>query len=144
MRERVLRSVDLWITGWVKSRAFLLRRCARFPSPSERRARNHTRTHKFKPLSRYKSLRSLGYISHICRPRPRAVSLPWRQIVPEKCRRQTGTAQGKNHTVWVVRFEKGCVQCFPRVPQAIGLYCSCLSEGNFLKTFYKTFSQPVL
>ena len=40
----------------------------------------------------------------------------------------------------------GCVQgfkkCFPRVPQAVGLYCSCCaaqaSRGNFQKTLSKT------
>ena len=32
--RHLLRSVDLWIKGCVKSRAFLLRRCACFPSPS--------------------------------------------------------------------------------------------------------------
>ena len=34
-------------------------------------------------------------------------------------------------------------KCFLRVPQAVGLYCSChaalSSKGNFQKTYYKTF-----
>ena len=38
---------------------------------------------------------------------------------------------------------KGFVHFFLRVPQAVGLYCSChaaqASKGNFYKTFYKTF-----
>ena len=37
----------------------------------------------------------------------------------------------------------GCVICFLRIPQAIGLYCSChaalSSKGNYQKTYYKTF-----
>ena len=37
----ILRSVDLWIKGSVKSRAFLLRRDASSPPPSERRATIH-------------------------------------------------------------------------------------------------------
>ena len=40
----ILRSVDLRIKGSVKSRAFLLRRDTRFPSPSERRATTHVAT----------------------------------------------------------------------------------------------------
>ena len=39
--------------------------------------------------------------------------------------------------------EKSVVKCFPRVPRALGLYCSCraaqVSKGNFQKTFYTTF-----
>ena len=39
--------------------------------------------------------------------------------------------------------EKSFVKCFLRVPQAVGLYCSCHADqgrkGNFQKTFYKTF-----
>ena len=38
--------------------------------------------------------------------------------------------------------ERGFVKCFQRVPQAVGLYCSCraakASKGNFQKTFYET------
>ena len=38
---------------------------------------------------------------------------------------------------------RGFVRCFLRVPQAVGLYCSChdapASEGNFQKTYYKMF-----
>ena len=40
--------------------------------------------------------------------------------------------------------EKGSVECFLRVPQAAGLYCSChaaqaANKGNCQKTLYKTF-----
>ena len=38
---------------------------------------------------------------------------------------------------------RGFVRCFLRVPQAVGLYCSChaapANKGNFHKTYYKTF-----
>ena len=43
---RILRSVNLWIKGCVKSRAFLLRRRACFPSPSA-----HRFIHKYLQLS---------------------------------------------------------------------------------------------
>ena len=38
-----------------------------------------------------------------------------------------------------------CSECFLRVPQAAGLYCSChaaqASKGNFQKTYYKPSEQ---
>ena len=47
----------------------------------------------------------------------------------------------KLFTVWSSRLgcKKGFVKYCPRVPQAVGLYCSChaaqASKGNFQKTF---------
>ena len=41
------------------------------------------------------------------------------------------------------RVVKYFVKYFPKVMQAVGLYCSCCaaqaSKGDFQKTFYKTF-----
>ena len=53
----VLRSVDLWIKGCVKYRAFLLRRRARFPSLSERRATTHV------PTNLHRSVNGISEIS---------------------------------------------------------------------------------
>ena len=50
----VLRSVYLWIKGCVKSRAFLLRRRARFPSPSERCATTHVPTNLHRSVVTYR------------------------------------------------------------------------------------------
>ena len=40
-------------------------------------------------------------------------------------------------------YSEGFVNCFLRVPQAVGLYISChaaqSSKGNLNKTYYKTF-----
>ena len=42
----------------------------------------------------------------------------------------------------LVTCSEGFVNCFLRVPQAVGLYCSChaaqASKGNYWKTHYKT------
>ena len=48
-----------------------------------------------------------------------------------------------NLPVGAATCSKGFVNSFLRVPQAVGLYCSChaaqASKGNFKKTYYKTF-----
>ena len=49
----------------------------------------------------------------------------------------------QNYSLGRQLVQKVHVKCFLRVPQAVGLYCSChaaqSSKGNFQKTYYKTF-----